>query len=382
MKRIKTGADKLVELIQTTKRISLDDAAKNLGVTTELVQDWADFLEKEKLISVDYSFSKAFLTERTFSSKEIKQSAKEIVSEKDAFVRKVENALSSLEADSITFNEIKKQFNTIQDSVKEEIKIVETELANLEKFEVLKNNLDKEINAQKEKYKKEIGVISNEIKDKEKEFNDLSVRLLKEKDSILSIKEKISELHKSQTELSKIIASAHEELSNNKKELEKEQIDLVKKAKLFHRLSNEADELGNKILGEKNKRISEVFASLKKDSEALFQKQDVLLYGARKKTVKLESYNDFDKKIKSSFKGVFEKIVNISKKIKEIDSERDSLKSNLEKLHSKAKALSLMSNNKDLKNQVEEISAEIKKQEEIKKKLFGKINSLLDYLKK
>ena len=48
MKSIQTGVDKLVEVIGTSKRISLDDATKKLGVSTQVVQEWAEFLEREK----------------------------------------------------------------------------------------------------------------------------------------------------------------------------------------------------------------------------------------------------------------------------------------------------------------------------------------------
>src|SRR5690606_11647469 len=132
MKKIRTGADKLVDLIQTTKKISIDDAAKTLGISPNLVQEWADFLEKERIITIEYNFSKAYLTERKMSSKEIKETAKEVVFEKDVIVRKIEYAISALDKESVDFNEIKNRFVSVQSQVKNEIKTVEKELAELE----------------------------------------------------------------------------------------------------------------------------------------------------------------------------------------------------------------------------------------------------------
>ena len=46
---IETGVDKLVNLVNTSGRISSLDAAKELGVSSAVIMEWADFLEEEGL---------------------------------------------------------------------------------------------------------------------------------------------------------------------------------------------------------------------------------------------------------------------------------------------------------------------------------------------
>ena len=61
---IETGVDKLVNIVKERGRIALTDAAKELGVSTTVIQEWVDFLEDEGIISVEYKFTKPFLVER------------------------------------------------------------------------------------------------------------------------------------------------------------------------------------------------------------------------------------------------------------------------------------------------------------------------------
>ena len=110
MKNIETGVDKLVELVNKEKKISIDDAAKTLGISTVVIREWAEFLDEEKIISIEYKFSKTVLLERKLSEKEVTQKQKEYSSEKDAFVRKVENSIKTLEKDSLGLEKIKKTY--------------------------------------------------------------------------------------------------------------------------------------------------------------------------------------------------------------------------------------------------------------------------------
>ena len=61
---IETGVDKLVSLVNTNGRVSSPDAASKLGVGTNVIMEWADFLEEEGIISIEYKFTKPFLIAR------------------------------------------------------------------------------------------------------------------------------------------------------------------------------------------------------------------------------------------------------------------------------------------------------------------------------
>lgn len=381
MKKIKTGADKLVDIIQETKRISLDDAAKALGASKSLVQEWAEFLEKEKLISIDYSFSKVFLVERKLSSGEIKESAKEILSEKEGIVRKLEYAIASLDKESVDFDEIKKKFNKVHGDVKEEIKTVEKELVELEKYKDLKTSIDKDIENQKKKYEEELAKLNTEIKNKESDFVDLYSKIISEKEKIKDHKSRISSLQKSQKEIEDSIKTANSIFLKLKDDLKHEEYELVNKQKYLDKLEGEFDHLGGRVIKEKKKKIASVFDSFEKDSKKLLKRQDELLQDAKEKVARLRSYEDVGKKIKSGFDGFFSKTVKIYKKMDEIDSDKEELKKNLDNLYKKAKALDVMSSSSSLSKQVKSLFEEIKKQEAAKTKLVNKIKSLFNDLR-
>ena len=57
MGNIQTGVDRLVALIKEKEKISIDEAAKTLGVSKINIQEWADFLEEEGIIEIKYGFA-------------------------------------------------------------------------------------------------------------------------------------------------------------------------------------------------------------------------------------------------------------------------------------------------------------------------------------
>ena len=61
---IETGVDKLVKLVKQSGKISVAEAAKILGLSNTIITEWADFLEEEGIISIEYNLTQPFLVER------------------------------------------------------------------------------------------------------------------------------------------------------------------------------------------------------------------------------------------------------------------------------------------------------------------------------
>src|SRR3989338_2122020 len=142
---IETGVDKLVNLIKERGKISIPDAAKQLGTSTQVVGEWADFLEEEGIISIQHTLTKPYLVERKLTKKEVESKAKEFEGKKDVFVRKAEVTVNFLEKEAGKLNEVKK------------------ELDELHKYEQLKISFDKKVQEQKESAKSKIGELSERI---------------------------------------------------------------------------------------------------------------------------------------------------------------------------------------------------------------------------
>ncbi len=58
---IETGVDKLVKLVEAKKKISTSEAAKLLGASNAVIDVWADFLEEEGIISLEYKLATTYL---------------------------------------------------------------------------------------------------------------------------------------------------------------------------------------------------------------------------------------------------------------------------------------------------------------------------------
>ncbi|MBI3051994.1 hypothetical protein HYY74_06075 [Candidatus Woesearchaeota archaeon] len=59
--KITTEADLLMNLLKEVNEISLDEAAKVLGIPSATLENWANFLEEEHLLSVKYKFTTPYL---------------------------------------------------------------------------------------------------------------------------------------------------------------------------------------------------------------------------------------------------------------------------------------------------------------------------------
>ena len=97
MTSIKTGVDKLVELISQKKRISVDEASKSLGVGKDLIQEWAEFLEEEGVVMIEYKLSTIWINEKRITRDDVINTAKEVMSEKEAFSRKIDVVSDAVE---------------------------------------------------------------------------------------------------------------------------------------------------------------------------------------------------------------------------------------------------------------------------------------------
>ena len=132
---IETGVDKLIELIERKKDLSLQEAANLLGVPKVVVEEWVSFLEEEGLISVDYRLGKTKLQLKELSPQDVQRKSKEFVSKKEGFLRKLESTLSTIEKEHDWLQKIKKEFTDLAQEVHKEVSSIEEELGTLEKFE-------------------------------------------------------------------------------------------------------------------------------------------------------------------------------------------------------------------------------------------------------
>ncbi|MFH1650136.1 MAG: hypothetical protein ABIA93_06305 [Candidatus Woesearchaeota archaeon] len=91
---IETGVDSLLALLREKDRISIDEAAKILKTPSKAVQSWVDFLVEERILGLEYKFTKPYIylnkAKQKATPKET-NNTKDILAFKKEFMERAEN---------------------------------------------------------------------------------------------------------------------------------------------------------------------------------------------------------------------------------------------------------------------------------------------------
>jgi chromosome segregation ATPase len=288
MVKIETGVDRLVELIGQEKRITIDDAAKKLGIGKVVIQEWADFLEEEKIISIEYKFSKTFLVERKLSQTEVKEKQKEYSSEKDAFVRKIESSLKGIEQDVWGLDKIKADFDIIKKSIGPELDKVRKEVGDLEKFEYLKKNLDKEIEQQVAEFRAILDKSHKDIDVEQKKHQELLEKLDVEKREVQLKENRLLSLEEKEKELMNRIQSIFEISKEIQKRVEGEKSSISQTWTMISGLEKAVKDIEINVK-QKKETIQPLLDKARKHEEEILKLQQEILEKARQKSESIRS---------------------------------------------------------------------------------------------
>jgi len=92
---LETGVDKLANMVHTRGKIAVSDAAKELGVSRNVIMERVDILD-QGLIDVQYKFLKPYLVTRKLTKAEVEQKSNEFNMKKEVVIRKAECNLNLL----------------------------------------------------------------------------------------------------------------------------------------------------------------------------------------------------------------------------------------------------------------------------------------------
>ncbi len=180
-REITTGVDKLMSLLALKKTVSVAEAAKQLGVPKIVVEEWSDYLNQRGIIDIEYKLATPYLVRKEITRGDILKSKKEFEGKREWFIRKVESALSTIEKETVSLQEMKQHFSALSQELGEEVSRVEKDVAALEKYEKLKNDLDRQLIAQQEGFKRMISEIDSSIASKARDIGSFSAEINKEK---------------------------------------------------------------------------------------------------------------------------------------------------------------------------------------------------------
>ena len=301
---IETGVDRLVELVKLNNRISVIDAAKKLGVSREIIEEWADFLEEEGIISIEYKFTTPYLVERKLTKVQVEKKAKEFHGKKEVFIRKAEMTLGSLDKEAQKLRKLKGEFDKLKGELGLEIDNVKEELKELERYEKLKTDIDAQALIQKKETNERFEDLNKKIQREQRRYQELledirqeEIRLDKDKSEAISIEEGESILKRRLAGLKLTIKKLEEKIEDEGEIIKNSEkhIDRLKEFARSVEEKVEKDKEEIRPLIEESKKQEEKISALQRDIIKQVLDREKKLKNAREISNKFKEF--FDKKL-------------------------------------------------------------------------------------
>ena len=381
---IQTGVDKLVALIRDIDRISMKDAAKKLGVSQQSLEEWANFLEEEGVIDIEYKFSKAFLVNKQLTKAEKKKKIKEFKEEKNVFDRRAETAVNYLGELDRELAKISSLFKDMGNHFSSRMAVVDSDIDKLKKAERGKEDLDKqiieakknalnkisEINSHLAKQKHEYGKFRSEAEGEVSKgseiFNKQSKQILKMKTQSDILKHKLAEVQELSKHLEKQVYGKEDFLASSEKKF----------AALKEKHEDLKTELGNehKMMQSLIKENEEKEKEIRGLQQKIFQD---MVAGEKKLDKEQQEIKDIPKK----FKNFVEKKNQVQDIIKNIIHEELALKEQLSSVIKKGRAMQLSIKSDEYKKQLKALNENIDAIGKKRNYFEGEIKKLVKLIK-
>lgn len=347
---IETGVDKLVSLIKERGRIALVDAAKELGVSTAVIQEWVDFLEDEGIISVEYKLTKPYLVERKLTKKEVEAKAKEFSSKKDVFVRKAEVNLNFIEKQAEELKKIKGEFDRIKSELGMELDAVRDDLKELEQYQQMRQELQKQVEEQKNEAKAKIEELTKQILREQQKYQNLVVDINKQKQELAKEKTEAKSIEESEQVLNKKLNEMKGLISIIEKKVSDEDT-AIKNSELHIEQMNSLMEEIKQHVSEEKSAIEPLVEKSKEQEKKVLELQEKII----KKIAQNQKNFANVKLVTKRVKDFFDKKMYIVNFIDTINKDRDDLEKTLIELIKKAKSFQLSAKSGDIGKQMIEL---------------------------
>ncbi len=377
---IETGVDKLVNIIRKNKKISIGEASKALNIPENVIEEWADFLEEEGIINIEYKLTTPYLVEREVNQAEIEKKSKEFMEKKDGFVRNAEVALSKLKLDSEMMINMKNEFMNLKEGLAEEVKSMKGDLNELERYEEIKGNIDKQVGDAKTDYEKKIESLNNSIQKEKKRYGDIVKEFDKEKKEIEKKKVRLDELKYMENKMERKFEEFREMAEKIGSSIREDEEGIENAENHLQRLENTAETIKEEItkkIGFADKIMEENENTKKK----ILEIQKGIIKKAKKFQASAKEETEKGKNSSNKFKDFFRKKIKAEEIIKNLEVDGKLLERELVYLIKKAKAFELSPNKSKLGKHIKEIKLRFKNVEKKKSEYVSQTKKLINFFK-
>lgn len=357
---IETGVDRLVDLIKEKIKISIQEAAKSLGVSPTVVEEWADFLEEEGVVAVEYKLTTPYLSMKELTKKEHEEKVKEFHDKKDILIRKAEVMVGTLDKQAIEFQKLKEEFDKLKDELGNKIHPVKSELKALEDYQAIKQKLDSELLLQKKETFTRFQQMQKEIMKEQRRYEQLIEKVVEEEEKIKQEKVEALTLKNMESILEKRLNDLKVTTNKIGKKLNRGNIGLNHSVDHAERLKKIVKSIKEKAIKEK-KELDSIVRKGKWHEKKIMGLQGRLLKKFGKKTKEKGDVG----KVAKKFKAFFEKRAKIDALISKVNHDRVELEHDLIKLIRAAKSFEWSSKSASMGRHTVEL---VKRFEEIDKR--------------
>ena len=373
---IETGVDKLVNLVNLKEKVSSADAAKELGVSTTVVMEWANFLEEEGIIKVEYKFTKPFLIARKLAKKDAQEKAKEFSGKREVFVRKAEVSLSFLEKESEKLKSLKEEFDRIKKELGIDLNSVKNELEELKNYEQLKLSLDRKVEEQKALSMNKLQEITQQILREKKKYQDMLSQIREEEKILEHDKIEANSLEESEELVRQKLDEVRGLIQKVEAKTKREEEDVKNVRDHIQNMEILAKAAEAKI--EKERSLIEPLVNQSQlQMEKIKELQETIIEKIESKEKKFSKAKEASKKMKEFFK----KKMGALDLIEKVNQDRNDLERELIELIRKAKSFQLSSKSRDVGTEIVDLEKKFKEVDEKKKAFEQELKKLEGFFK-
>jgi len=355
--KLATGIDRLVQIIRERRKVSVSEAAKELGVSIALIEEWANFLEEENIIDFEYKLSGTILVERKITDKDVMKKEKVLDKKKQVFKRDVQTSVKNLKEHSVKISKLKDQYKKFINRIGGDFNTIKVDVDLLHKLEESHDNLTKEISEQEFYFKSRIKQINNNLEKESRKYN-----------AILSAIEKRNlEIEKKEKEIKRL--DEHQEVvQNNLKKMQRAAEEISKSIrKKDQEIVNELAD--TKMLKKQIKLLQEEVSEQKKMMDDLFKDKIVkereitgvlnnIKKKMRDKRKDIEKGQKDVKKIEEDLADFISRKQDMKNLLADTDMDTRTLQEEMESVIAEARRLDMLTKSSD----ISEFSKQIKKQ--------------------
>lgn len=381
MTNIETGVDKLVSLVKEKKKVTVSEAAKLLGVSKIVLQEWADFLQEEKVIDIDYKLTSTWLLEKKLTEEDISKKKNEFDALKEGFVRKLESSIQSINHETDNIKELKVDFDKIKKEIGSELEKVQDEVKELESYENLKKNIDQEIINQQAQFRNSIRLAHQQLLEEDKKYQALVQSIETEKANMKKEEKDLDFLRSKEDMLNSKINEIKIIIDDTHKRIDDHNIKIQYTKDHIKTLDNSASKIEEFIV-KKRKTLEPLLRQSKEQEDKIDEAQKKLLAKVEQNKILIDKTSNEGKQKIEKFQEFFEKKAKLEMLLLKIEEDKMHLQSELTNLIKKAKMFNISSSKIETEKEIQNLKLAMDKAEIAKTSFKEEIKKLMGLLHK